>query len=74
MVPIYGTCQWTVVGTFKYGAEAETPKFWAILIHVFLQSVQGQTDRHLIKITYIHIHNNVANWREVYVSLARLMA
>jgi len=27
MVPIYGTCQWTVAGKFKYAAKAETPKF-----------------------------------------------
>jgi hypothetical protein len=33
-----------------------------------------QTDRHLIKGRYVIIHNNVANWREVYISLAILTA
>jgi len=36
VVPIYSICQWTAVGTFRYGAESETPKFLVILIRVFL--------------------------------------
>jgi hypothetical protein len=74
MVPIYSTCQWTATNTFRYGAEAKTPKLWVILIRVFLQPVQGQTDGHLIKISYRLIYSNVANWRDVYFSLAILTA
>jgi len=45
VVPIYSTCQWTAASTFRCDAEDETPKFWLILIRVFLQPIQGQTDR-----------------------------
>jgi len=44
MVPIYGTCEWTTAGTFRYGAKAEIPKFWVIFIRVFLQWVQIKTE------------------------------
>jgi hypothetical protein len=74
MVPLYSSCQWTAAGTFGYGGETENPKFGAILIRVFLQPVQGQTDRHLIKGSYVLIHINVAKWRKVYFFLAILTA
>jgi len=54
--------------------KLKTPNYCVILIRFFLQPVQVHTDRHLIKSSYILIHNNVANWREVYVPLAILTA
>jgi len=44
VVPIYSTYQWTSAGTFRYDAKAENPEILYILISVFLQPVQVQTD------------------------------
>ena len=73
MVPIYGTCQWTAAGAFIYGARAQNPEFLGNFNPRFLSAGTG-TDRHLVKNSYILIHNIVANWREVYVSLSILLA
>ena len=73
MVPIYGTCQWTAAGTFRYGAKAEKQEFLGNFNPRFPSACTG-TDRHSVQNSYILIHNTVANWREVYVSLAIVIA
>ena len=52
MVRTYGNCKWTAAVSFTYGAEAETPKLCVILIRIFLQPVQVQTDGHFTKSSY----------------------
>ena len=71
MVPIYGTCQWTAAGTFRYGAKAEKQEFLGNFNPGFPSDCTG-ADRQLVKNSCIH--NIVANWREVYVSLVILIA
>jgi len=71
MVPIYGTCQWTAAGTFSFGAKAEKQEFLGNINPRFPWACTG-ADRHLVKSSYIH--NIVANWREVCVSLVILIA
>jgi hypothetical protein len=72
MVPIYGTCQWTAAGTFRYGAKAENQEFLGNFNPRFPSAFTG-TDRHSVQNSYILRHKTVANWREVYVSLAVLI-
>ena len=71
MVPIYVTCQWIAAGTFRYGAKAENPEFLGNFNPRFPSACTG-ADRHLVKTSCIH--NIVANWREVCVSLVILIA
>jgi len=73
MVPLYGTCQWTASDTFRYGAKAEKQEFLGNFNPHFPSACTG-TERYLVKNSYILVHNIVANWREVYVSLAILIA
>ena len=73
MVHIYGTCQWTAAVTFRYGAKSENPEFLGNFNPRFLSAGAG-TDRHSIKYNCVLVHNIVANWREVCVSLAILIA
>jgi len=72
MFLICGTCQWTDAGTFIYGAKAENPEFLGNFNPHFPSSGTGR-DRHLVKNSYILIHNIVANWREFYMSLSILV-
>jgi hypothetical protein len=44
MVPIYGACQWTAAGTFKYGAKAKNPEFLCIFNYRVYSAGTG-TDR-----------------------------
>jgi len=60
VVPIYGISQWTAAGTFIYGAKAEKLKFLGNFNPCFPSAGTG-TNRHLVKNSYILIHNIVAN-------------
>jgi hypothetical protein len=75
VVPIYSTCLWIAASTFRKGAEPENPQVLGNFTSAFFFSryrdrqTDRQTDRHLIKGRYVIIHNNVANWRQVYFFL-----
>jgi hypothetical protein len=71
MVPVYGTCQWTAAGTFRYGAKAENPEFLYNFNWRFSSAGTG-TDRLLTERGDVLITQHCGRLLKVYLSLAIL--